>query len=155
MKYTRLTKEQLEELYPEFINFLASQTITKVEWDTIKKNTPQVAEELLDVFSDLIWEGALSRAKYLQNVSAQQLFLFKLNKDSMQLIVVKTNNDMLFTTAQGIDWLAQNLLDDSVELFTAQKSYTVNKHQNIFQLIQQGAEICEGNLFESIAKTIH
>ncbi len=28
MKYTRLTKEQLEELHPEFINFLATQSIT-------------------------------------------------------------------------------------------------------------------------------
>lgn len=154
MKYARLTKEQLEELHPEFINFLASQTITKVEWDTIKQNTPQVAEELLDVFSDLIWEGALSKATYLQNISTQQLFLFKLNKDTMQLLVVKTSLNVSFTTQEGLDWLADNLLHDQVELFTAEKNYTSNKKQDIFQLIQQGANICEGNLYESIAKAI-
>ncbi|MEH6706178.1 MAG: DUF6495 family protein, partial [Galbibacter orientalis] len=32
MKYRRLTKEQLEEMHQEFINFLAAQTITVDEW---------------------------------------------------------------------------------------------------------------------------
>ena len=27
MKYARLTKEQFDELHPEFVNFLATQTI--------------------------------------------------------------------------------------------------------------------------------
>ena len=31
MKYTRLTREQFEELHPEFINFLATQSITAEE----------------------------------------------------------------------------------------------------------------------------
>jgi hypothetical protein len=35
MKYTRLTKEQFEELTQEFSTFLATQT-DKAEWDTIK-----------------------------------------------------------------------------------------------------------------------
>ena len=38
MKYTRLTKEQFEELHKEFINFLATQSITAKEWDEIKAN---------------------------------------------------------------------------------------------------------------------
>ena len=32
-KYSRLTKEQFEELHEEFINFLATQSITGKEWD--------------------------------------------------------------------------------------------------------------------------
>ena len=31
-KYSRLTKEQFEELQEEFINFLATQSITGKEW---------------------------------------------------------------------------------------------------------------------------
>ena len=57
MKYRRLTKEQFEELHPEFINFLATQSVTAEEWADIKKHKPEVAEQELDVFSDLIWEG--------------------------------------------------------------------------------------------------
>ena len=54
MKYSRLTKEQFEEMKQEFINFLASQSITADEWEKIKKEQPKAAEQELDVFSDLI-----------------------------------------------------------------------------------------------------
>ena len=60
MKYSRLTKEQFEELHPEFVNFLSTQTIDKSEWNKIKADTPEIAEQELDVFSDLIWEGVLT-----------------------------------------------------------------------------------------------
>jgi len=69
MKYTRLTKEQLEELHQEFINFLATQAIDKAEWDKIKIEKPEVAEQELDVFSDLVWEGVLGRAQFLEHFS--------------------------------------------------------------------------------------
>ena len=77
MKYTRLTKEQLEELNQEFINFLATQSITAEEWKDIKEQKPKVAEEELDVFSDLVWEGVLSKVEYLENIAPQHMYLFK------------------------------------------------------------------------------
>ena len=52
MKYARLTKEQLEELHPEFTKFLATQSIDKKEWDELKNNKPEVALQEIDVFSD-------------------------------------------------------------------------------------------------------
>ena len=73
MKYSRLTKEQFEELHQEFINFLATQSITADEWTNIKTNKPEVAEQELDVFSDIIWEGVLSKVTYLEHISPQQM----------------------------------------------------------------------------------
>ena len=61
MQYRRLTKEQLGELQQEFINFLATQSVTAEEWQHIKRERPNVAEQELDVFSDLIWEGVLAK----------------------------------------------------------------------------------------------
>ena len=153
MKYARLTKEQLEELHPEFINFLATQSITGDEWKQIKEKQPEVAEQEIDVFSDLIWEGVLSNAKYLQNASAQQLFLFYLSKKQMELIVVKVTNNLInLTSKEGLKWLQTHIKGDSVELFTASKEYSGDRNKDIFSLIQQGAEIVEGNLYQSLLK---
>ena len=44
MKYSRLTKEQFEELHQEFINFLSTQAIDKNEWDKIKIEKPENTE---------------------------------------------------------------------------------------------------------------
>ena len=89
MKYARLTKEQFEELHKEFINFLATQSITGDEWEEIKTNKPEVAEQELDVFSDLVWEGVLSKVEYVEHISPQQMHLFHFNNKNMHVIAVK------------------------------------------------------------------
>jgi len=156
MKYTRLTKEQFEELQEEFINFLAAQSITGKEWDEIKRVKPEVAEEELDVFSDLIWEGVLNNASYLENISAQQLFLFKVEESFMKLIVIKTTNQKIdFTTVAGYQWLQKNFAFDEVEFFTANKDFTGHKNEDIFSLVSQGAIITKGSLFNFFNKIIN
>jgi hypothetical protein len=148
MKYARLTKEQFEALHREFINFLAAQTITVQEWDDLKQHKPEVAEQELDVFSDLIWEGVLTNAKYLENISNQQLFLFKLNDTTMHLIVVKVKaKDIDLTTESGYQWLQEHFASDYVEFLQASKEYSEDKHQDIFDLIQQGSVITKGDLY--------
>jgi len=149
MKYTRLTKEQFEALNQEFINFLATQSITGEEWSNIKEKNPEVAEQELDIFSDLVWEGAISQAKYLENISAQQLFLFRVEERQMSLIVVKvTNEDQDITTAKGYKWLQLNFAQDEVEFFTSTKEFSDDKPGDIFSLVQQGAIITKGELYQ-------
>ena len=106
MKYTRLTKEQLEELNQEFINFLATQSITADEWKEIKEKKPEVAEEELDVFSDLVWEGVLSKVEYLENIAPQHMYLFKVDGLQLRLIGLKIKSDNIdLTTKEGFGWL--------------------------------------------------
>ena len=116
MKYKRLTKEQLEELHEEFINFLATQSITAQEWADIKTNQPNVAEEELDVFSDLIWEGVLSKVNYLENISANHMHLFELAEKEMKLISVKVMNPKIdLRTNEGFGWFKKNWQSDFVD----------------------------------------
>ena len=136
MKYTRLTKQQLEELHREFINFLATQSITSEEWAEMKVLKPEVAEEEIDVFSDLIWEGVLAKVSYLENVSAQQLSVKVLNPD------------IDLTTEIGFGWFKKNWQSDFVEYLTASKAYTEDKNLDKFHLIQQGAVITKGELYK-------
>ncbi|TYP71456.1 DUF6495 family protein [Aquimarina intermedia] len=148
MKYTRLTKEQLEELHPEFINFLATQSITAEEWDTIKQNSPAVAEEEIDIFSDLVWEGVLAKAEFLEHFSKDQIHLFRLLENEMKLIAIKVEDDSIdITTQGGYDWLRENLLDDRVVFFNANKPYNEDKNLDKFNIIQQGASITKGELY--------
>jgi cag pathogenicity island protein 24 len=149
MKYSRLTKEQFDSLSQEFIHFLATQSITAKEWGSIKTNEPKVAEQELDIFSDLVWEGVLSKAEYLENISAQQLFLFRIEETEMDLIVVKaTKSDVDISTAAGYKWLQENFASDEVEFLTAKKDFSEDKKLDIFNLIQQGAVITKGELYQ-------
>jgi len=155
MKYARLTKEQFEELHQEFINFLATQSITADEWSDIKKNKPETAEQELDVFSDLVWLGVLQKVQYLEHISPQQIHLFQCNEKSMRLIALRIENKAVdFTTKEGFNWLRDNLLSDSVEFFNAKKDYSEDKYLDIFKMIQSGANITKGQLFEYFADLV-
>ncbi|MCF7567831.1 DUF6495 family protein [Sabulilitoribacter arenilitoris] len=155
MKYSRLTKEQFEELHQEFINFLATQSVTADEWENLKINKPELAETELDVFSDLIWEGALNKAEYLEHISPQHMYLFHLADNKMHAIVINLKNDVDITTKAGYNWLRENLLDENVEFLQADKEYTEDKNLDKFKMIEQGAVITKGDLYRYFDKLIN
>jgi cag pathogenicity island protein 24 len=148
MKYRRLTKEQLEEMHQEFINFLATQSITAKEWNEIKTNQPEIAEQEIDVFSDLVWEGVLTKAKFLEHISPRTMNLFSLGENEMELISIMVGDELIdITTKEGYQWLQKNLLDDEVKIFTAKKAYSDDPNADKFKLIETGAIITKGQLF--------
>lgn len=155
MKYRRLTKQQLEELKPEFVNFLATQSITGEEWAALKEDKPKVAEDEIDVFSDLVWEGVLNKVSYLENVSEQNMHLFHCAEKEMKLLSVKIMNpDIDLTTKTGFDWFKKNWQGDFVEYLTASKAYSDDANQDKFNLIEQGAVITKGELFRWFGQVI-
>jgi len=155
MKYSRLTKEQFNELHQEFINFLATQSVTADEWKHLKENKPELAEMELDVFSDLILEGVLNKAQYLEHISPQHMYLFHLSDDKMYVIALTLKNDIDITTKEGYKWLQDHLMDDQVEFLQADKAYTDDKNLDKFKMIQQGAVITKGDLFKYFNRLIN
>lgn len=155
MKYATLTREQFEALHPEFINFLATQSIDKAEWDRIKAEKPEVAAQELDVFSDLIWEGVLSRAQYLEHYSTTHVFLFACSDVAMRSIVIKAVAPGVNLLADGgIAWLSENLFTDATEIRTGTKPFGPDRNADIFTLIQQGAVLADGVFFEKVNAVI-
>jgi len=148
MKYTRLTKEQLEEMHQEFINFLATQSITADEWKKIKQEKPETAEAELDIFSDLIWEGVLNKVEYLEHFSKNQIFLFHITTATIELIAIKIENEAIdITTRDGYQWLQTNLMDDAVNIYTSTRAISDDRNKDVFALIKQGANITKGELY--------
>ena len=148
MKYARLTKEQFEELHKEFINFLATQSITAQEWTELKNTKSDAVDQELDIFSDLIWEGVLNNVEFIEHISPRQLMLFRVSQTHMDLIGIKIENpDIDITNDYGYKWLQQNIHDDSVDLYTSTKAIKDDRNKDLFLLIQQGGHITKGELF--------
>ncbi|MBU3681060.1 MAG: hypothetical protein FGM16_03870 [Flavobacterium sp.] len=154
MKYARLTKEQFEELHPEFIRFLATQSIDKAEWDSIKSTKPEVADQELDVFSDLIWEGVLSRATHLEYFSKNHVFLFHCKEQQIETIVLKSLDASIdFLTNEGLHWLSDHLFTKQLSMQQGVKKYA-ERNSDLFALIQQGAILSDGKLYDQIHSII-
>ncbi len=148
MKYTRLTKEQLEELHPEFINFLATQSIDKKEWDDIKANKPLIAEQEIDVFSDMIWDKALTNVKYIDHFSKNYIFLFKcVDENVYSYVINSTDPSTDFLSNEGITWLSENVFSDSVQIQQGKKDISEGRNESLFDIIKKGGIISKGELF--------
>lgn len=152
MKYRQLTKEQFAELHKEFALFLASQSIDINEWNTIKKEKPEIAEEELNIFSDMVWEDVLTKTKYLEHFSKTSINLFECKNEKINRIVIKVNWDINLLNDDGFKWLMSNPLDSSVDIFKGSKAYSSDRNKEIFELIEQGSSLSKGEIFNYFNK---
>ena len=156
MKYSRLTKEQFEELHPEFVKFLAAQQIDKNEWDKLKEEKPEVAEQELDVFSDLIWEGVLTNAQYIEHYSKNHIFLFGFDEKYINTIVIKTlQQDIDFLKQEGLQWLSEAVFTADVEVKHGGKHFGADRNAELFDIIRQGAILSDGVLYTQFKQMLN
>lgn len=156
MKYARLTKEQFEEMHTEFINFLASQQIDEKEWKQIKAEKPELAEQEMDIFSDLIWEGALQNAQYIEHFSPTHIFLFHFDQEHINTVVVNTTNPQInFLEKSGLEWLADNIKSNEVVIRHGGKKFGADRNGELFDLIKQGGIFSNGDIYHQIKQLIN
>lgn len=148
MKYRQLTKEQFEGLHEEFARFLASQNIDKKEWDELKKEKPHVAEDEMNVFSDVVWDDVLTRTEYLEHFSSNLVNLFKCEENEMHRIVIKIDKEINVLEQEGFEWLLKNPNDEAIEFLRGSKAYQEERNAEIFDLIEKGSTISKGELYE-------
>ena len=153
MKFKRLALEELKELEPEFITFLASHQITADDWVKIKASQEEKMGELLDQFSDLVYEKVLKKINYLEYLSAKEIRLFHCGEEQINLIGIKVNqeNEIDFTNGNILEQInkAANL---NTSIFSSEKKYQNDRASEVFQLIESGCFVSDGNLFNLLMK---
>ena len=155
MKYRQLTKEQFLALHEEFSKFLATQQIDVKEWETIKKEKPALAEDELNIFSDVVWEDVLLKTEYLEHISKNHINLFKCNSIEIIRIYIELKaENKSFLETKDFDWFIKNPLDDTIEYFKAVKKYSKERNVELFELIEMGGQISKGELFTTISELI-
>ena len=155
MKYRQLTKEQFEALHTEFGQFLATQQIDVNEWNLIKAEKPKVAEEEMNIFSDMVWEDVLTKVQFLEHHSKNSINLFKCKDKTIERILIKINNSKMdLLEKEGYQWFLNNLKHNDIEYFKASKSYKDLRNIELFELIEKGSFISKGELYTTIIELI-
>jgi hypothetical protein len=149
MKFRRLTKEQFESMHEEFSAFLASNGVDKTLWDSKKVNESSEVDELLDEFSDLVWDAVLEKAGYIENISANHLFLFKCLDQEIKLIAIEVSNTEIDLREQsGFEWFKKHYNSDYISYKRASKAYSKARNEDKFELIEKGGVITKGALYD-------
>ncbi len=151
MKYSRLSKEQFESLHEEFAFFLTAHSIDKIQWNKIKSDNPRLTEELLDLFSDMVWDQSLDKITYLENRSDYHLFLFKCENAHIDLILIRVDKECPSLMEKDYkQWLVKNLSDPRVDIFESCRSFQETLKEERFKLMNHGASVSDGKTFEDL-----
>lgn len=149
MKYKRLTSEELQALEADFINFLASMQITGPDWEKMKREENDKASELINVFSDMVYDKVLGKISYLEYRDAKTLNIFHFGEHKMQLIGLRVKESSpLDLTAPDVlhQWNAAD--NTSVNIVRSEKNYEREKQLEVFDLLQTGCLITDDRLFK-------
>ena len=149
-KYRHLTKDELDALQKEFVEFLVVNGITADKWTAIKEHKKEAAEEIIAQFSDVVWESVLRKAKFLEHRSPQEIRTFQCLPDKIILMGLKIEDETIdLTTNEGFESVKEKT--PKSKAYSTEKLYHKGREQEIFELIQNGCIISDGKLFKSIA----
>ncbi len=156
MKYRVLTIEELKNLEKEFIEFLASNTITASDWEKLKISDKIKAEKLIELFSDIVFDKVLVNVQLLEIDSAyfRQYLKFKNEEVEMRGILIENAPDFNLSqiaSKSDLNDLLQSHPDASIKILKGTKKYSKNREEEIFDWIKKGALISQNmEIFESL-----
>jgi hypothetical protein len=58
-------------------------------------------------------------------------------------------------TKEGLQWLSDNMFTDNVEMKLGKKDFTEGRNESLFELIQQGAFLSDGQLYKQIDQIVN
>ncbi len=148
-KYRDLTKDELVELEKEFVEYLVVNGITANDWEKLKTDTPGKAEDIVTLFSDVVFEGVLRKVAFLEKRMTHELMIFQCLKEHMVLIGI-TSPTTDFTDQKALEKAVKDPPQDA-EVYTTKKSYSQVREIELFQMIGAGCTITDGKLFKALS----
>ncbi|MCB0630097.1 MAG: DUF6495 family protein [Saprospiraceae bacterium] len=155
MKYRRLRQDELEQLEQEFIHFLVANGVPGPDWEKIKTTDADKAEDLIALFSDIIFDKTLEQIQYLEFKSPKDIKTFHCQADKIILNGLKIDGETTLdlTITQDPQEMMRQLASSpaKLRLYTAQKEYHPNRKQELFNMMESGALISrDGALFKTL-----
>ena len=144
-KYRLLTKEELITFEKEFINYLVVNGITGEDWAVLKKDDPEKAEDITDLFSDVVFEKIMRNAQFLTYRSPKKLYAFQCLADELVLVGVDATIE---STVNFVKTIPTDFSE--VKVFTQTKKYLKPRELEIFEMTENGCQIDDGELFKSL-----
>lgn len=157
-KFRRLDRQELESVRDQFVKYLALNGISANHWTEIKQNEPARADELILQFSQIVFAGTIEKVKYLIHRRPFDLRTYRTDADKIHM------RGILLTGETTVDFTRDDLSPKEIferlkteqataKVYSAERAYLpIGRDQDIFKLLEDGALIDEGEVFETLAQ---
>ena len=149
--YRLLNLEELTELEKEFVEFLVLNGITAEDWVKMKEQDTAAADQIIELFSDVVFEGIMRKVSYLEYRAENFVHAFQCLSDKLVLVAMESEDDF------AVNFLDPNFIEaatinppEKLLVRTTSKPYSKTRERELFDMIQAGCNISDGGLFKAL-----
>lgn len=151
MRYRFLTDKELQELEPEFKQFLISNHLYNEEWAELNQKNPEKAKEVVGVFSDLVLDKALTEMQFLVHVASDKVKVFWFQSEKAWMVGLDyIGNSKVLDYTNFIEVIQKE--PESFKSYEATKAYEKElRNKEAFDLLELGAKPCDEIVFKLLS----
>ncbi len=116
----------------------------------MKGENPENADQMIELFSEVVFEGIFRKTRFLEIRTAGFIHAYQCLADKIILVGMESTDPLLNLMDVVISNSTQ-LKSDSINLFMTDKQYAKKREYELFDMIQKGCEISDGQLFKSLS----
>lgn len=151
-RYRPLTLKELKDVETEFVQFLAANSVTAPDWETLKKRAPEKADGLIAIFSNLYWGKALGRITHLMERLPKVFRVFWMDGCLLHLIEVRLPEEapFRFDCAEDLEgWMTgkKDVKALGGKFFRGTRNTGDQRDRELFELLERGAVPCRTELY--------
>jgi len=149
--YRLLNLEELTELEKEFVEYLVLNGITAEDWVKMKELDKEGAEGIIELFSDVVFEGIMRNVIFLEYRAENFIHAFQCLTDKLVLVAMESEEDSAvnFLDPAFIEAATINPPEKLI-IRTTSKPYSKTRERELFDMIQAGCTISDGGLFKAL-----
>lgn len=146
MKYRCLTYQELDIAKDGFVDFLYENGTNKYEWNILNDQSHVWASNLLEEYSDMVFDNMLKEIEYINLNAGNELLCFEFEDQNYTLIKLKFDKKHLSL---------KNWKESVQEEFTKMKcsissnQYATSRENLCFYLLENGGEVGNGKTFNA------
>ena len=138
-KYRLLTDEELNSFEKEFVQYLVVNGIDADSWEKLKVDEVDKANEIIDLFSDVIFENLMRKTKHILRLQGQFIFSFFYDEEQANLLIAEYGGkeQIGFKDLEEL----KNFVEENQTLFSVSlqtKSYEGARELEVFKLLDNG-----------------
>lgn len=156
-QFRRLRRDELEEVRDQFVKFLGVNGVDAQSWQKMKEDEPGKADALILQFSQIVYAGVIEKVRYLIHRKPQDLRTYKTGPEKIEMRGIfldgETSIDFTKQDLSPAEMFARIKAEGaSPKIYSAERAYhPKGRDQDIFGIMEEGALIDEGELFETLA----
>lgn len=145
MKYRCLTYQELDIAREGFMEFLYENGTNRFEWNILNDQSHVWATNLLEEYSDMVFDNMLKEIDYIKLNTGSELLCFEFEPEHYTLIRLKLeSNDIK---------VSSNFYKDN-DLTKLKSSISINHYHSsrenlCFYLLENGGEVGNGHTFNA------